>query len=569
MAINKTQHTTMPDAAPLVLSASIDADVKSAFVTDRYLGDTLQLPYTFDEIKIKTNDLCTSDTYNGSIYKLYYNFLYLNAQTKIASNKFPQSYKGYIASNTASTSANVGWYSSSNASSQASVELNNTNGTILSGIVDGAFVKELGTSNDFVGVVANSLTLIALSGNYANSTTGIRLNTKFVEDATSLSFTDIKSLAINSENNLFVCNGTNIHKFDIDAVLTTNPAIGSIGRFLIKTIGGNSTDIYTKTKFGNPISVRIDSNDNVYVLDKEDNGYKVYDRDLNWVSTTYTKHTSGNLIDMDIDKSNDNVYILNTAGGIFRYDDQGALVTNYYLDDILDTNETFTKLRFSKIDDDILYVLTTNNVYKKFKTKLSKSIGAFRLSDSLIANETLSFIDTMKSTTSTTYEYVFVGGESTSASVYSPIGKIFKFDEQLKYRTIIYDSYKTSIFALSSVNVGGDEFVTSWTINKSLYKLLYNHMLFRDNTHSKYTGTYDSVGRPQYTQISYITDSDTNLFDYTTTLDNFVGINEPVYAEPINRCLKNVYELQGKLLDMCKEKYTNKYPYPTQVVEVS
>ena len=94
-------------------------------------------------------------------------------------------------------------------------------------------------------------------------------------------------------------------------------------------------------------------------------------------------------------------------------------------------------------------------------------------------------------------------------------------------------------------------------------------MLFRDNIHSKYTGTYDSVGRPQYTQVSYITDTDTSLFDYTSTLDNFIGINEPVYAEPINRCLKNVYDLQGKLLDMCKEKYTNKYPYPTQVVEVS
>jgi len=395
------------------------------------------------------------------------------------------------------------------------------------------------------------------------------LNTRYIEDATSLAFTNIKSLAFNSQNHLFVCDDINIHKFDVDAALTTNPAIGAIGRFLIKTIGGSSTDIYSKSKFGNPISLRINSADNVYILDKKDIGYKIYDRDLNWISTTYTKDASGTIVDMGIDLATDDVYILNSAGGIFRYNVDGELTNKYTLTDPLDTGETFIKIKFSEVDSDILYVLTTKNIYKKFKTKLSKSIGAFRLSENSITNETLSFIDTMPSTTSTSYEYVFVGGESTHAQVYSDIGKIFKFDEQILHRTIIYDTYKSNIFSLSSINVKGDEFVTSWVVNKSIHKLLYNHHLFKDNIHSKYEGTYDSVGRIQYSGVSYIKDIDTNLFNYTTTLNNFVSLNEPVFAETINRCLNDIYDMQETLLKMCKETYTNKYPYPTQVVEVS
>jgi hypothetical protein len=517
---------------------------------------------------------------------LYYNLLYLNAQTKIASNDFPKAYKGYIGSTLASGADGAQWYRTVNAdgtladppsgaTDKIESQLANTSGTVLSGLVDGAFIKDLGTSLDFTGFVANSLTLLAVSGSSTNQTAGIKLNTKYIEDATSLSFTDIKSLAINSNKKLFVCDGVHIHKFDVDAVLTINPAINEVGRFLIKTIGGSSVDIYTKNKFGNPISVRIGSNDTVYVLDKKDGGYKIYDKDLNWISTHFTKTdfdtASGSVVDMDIDTLVDHVYILNENGVIFEYDNTGQLVSSHTLTDSLDVGEKYNKIRFSKINSDILYVLTTKNIYKRFKTKLAKSIGAFRLLDVDIGvNSTpqiLTFIDTLPSTTDTTYEYVFVGGKRQFSDL--QIGKIFKFDEKVSYQTIIYDSYKSYIYSLSSINVNGDEYNTSWVVNKSIYKLLYNHLLFRDNIHSKYTGTYDRVGRIQYAGVSYIKDADPNLFTYDTSLNNFVGLNEPVFAETINRPLSEIHKLQTSLLGMCKEKYTNKFPYPDQVVVVT
>ena len=111
-----------------------------------------------------------------------------------------------------------------------------------------------------------------------------------------------------------------------------------------------------------------------------------------------------------------------------------------------------------------------------------------------------------------------------------------------------------------------EEYVTNWVINKSLHKLIYNHLLFRDNIHSKYRGQYDDQGRLQYLGIDYIKDTDPNLFTYNPDLNNFIGLNEPVMADVVNRPLEKIYDLQVNLLDMVNEKISNKYPYPEHVV---
>ncbi len=565
----------MPSTSPEVLSAGMDVDIKARFNIDRYLGDVLVLPYNYSDIKIKSNELSVSDNINASMYKLHYNFLYLNAQTKIASNNFPLDYRGYITSTQESTSANVGWYPGSNplsGNSEAVMsQLADTNGTVLSGLVDGAFVKSLGTSTNYVGFVANSATLIAVQSNIADTSTEIRLNTKTVEDATALSFTNIKSLATDSKKRLFVCDDVNIYKMDVDAVLTINPAITAVGRFLIKTIGGKSSNIHDKDKFNNPISIRI-KDDKLYVLDKGDTGYKVFDNNLNWISTASKKTDfaamSGDVTDIVPDPATDNVFVMSTLGSIYEYSSTQKLVNKYTLTDLLQPGEQFIRLAFSVTDNNILYVLSNKNIYKKFKSKLTKSMGVFRLSDNNITDERLSFIDVL-SVSGTTTDDVYVGGEQVFANVESDVGKIFKFKEKVSYQTTVYDSYKTYAYPMSSINIDSSEYITSWVINKAIDKLIYNHLLFRDNFHSKYKGTYDSVGRIQYSGVNYITDKDVNLFSYNPGLDNYVGLNEPVLAETINRPLYELYLMQQKLLEMCKENYTNKYPYATQIVTVT
>ena len=165
-------------------------------------------------------------------------------------------------------------------------------------------------------------------------------------------------------------------------------------------------------------------------------------------------------------------------------------------------------------------------------------------------------------------DYIFVGGNSSGNFSVSSVGKVFKFEESVTYQSCIYDSYKTRTYQISAVHVHPDEYVTSWVLNKSLYKLIYNHLLLRDNFHSKFVGEYNEAGLVQFKGIEYITDLDDNLFGYETTLNNFIGINEPILAETINRCIGEVYTIQQGLVKMCGERIANKYPYATQVVRL-
>ena len=103
-------NNTLPDLSiGTTLSGTIDIDIAKFFDLDRYLAEPLTLPYTFEDVKVKPNELCTADNINASLYKLHYNFLYLNAQTRIASNNFPLSgdYKGYFATEPA---GDVRWF---------------------------------------------------------------------------------------------------------------------------------------------------------------------------------------------------------------------------------------------------------------------------------------------------------------------------------------------------------------------------------------------------------------------------------------------------------------------------
>lgn len=570
-------NTTLPTTVIRTVTG-FDGEVSNSFTFDRYLGDPLSLPYSYNEIKIKTNELCVADNINASFHKLHYNFLYLNAQTRVASNHFPTIYDGFLASTETTGSSSISWYDSSTVTNHLSTQLSaygdgsTSNGTILSGLVDCAVVHGVGTARRYVGFAANSGTLIGFHASEpTDNSADILFAKKTIEDATSLPFQNIKSVAINSDKNLFVLDNVLIHKFDVNSVLTSNPATSAIGRFLIKSIGGVGTSIFDKDKFNTPIAIDIGKDDKVYVLDQEHRGYKIYDRDLNWISTAskrgdFINELSGSpVVDISVDDINEHAYVLSKGGAILEYDKDHFLINTHILKDKIDSGEVYKKIVQSRKYDNLLYVLTDKALYKKFKTKMSRSIGAFKLTENNIKSDTLTFVDIMISDV-LSYDFVFLGAEITFSNVGSSVGAIYKFNEDINYKTISRQSYKLNLFPLSSVDVANDEYVTSWVVNKSIHKFLYNHMLFRDSVFGKYVGVYDGLGRPQYVGVDYLTEKDKNLFDYSTGINNFVGLNEVVLAETLNRSLKEIYDLQVEFLEMCEEKYNNVFPLVSQVV---
>ena len=114
-----------------------------------------------------------------------------------------------------------------------------------------------------------------------------------------------------------------------------------------------------------------------------------------------------------------------------------------------------------------------------------------------------------------------------------------------------------------------NEYVSSYMINKALYKLFYNHMIFNDHIHSKFTGQYLYNGQVELTNISYIEHNQTNILNLSANQDYFIGINEPCIASVVNRCIKKICDLQLDILANLQTKFTNKYPLVEQTVELS
>lgn len=558
----------------VITTTGVDYEISDKFDLDRYAGDSLTLPYTFNEVRIKSNDLAVADNVNAALTKLYHNFLYINSKTKIADNNFPQNYKGFLASTSATSYSGVGWYPTVSASDDVAWQLGERSATttILSGIVAGDFAKPPYAPGEYFGMVALSARMLGLCVAFSDQGAVLNLNKTNIEDASGLTFTNIRSVKFNSEYRVIVADDTSIHKLDVDPVLTSNRALSSIGQFLIRTIGGKSRDIYDKDKFNVPIDIAIGRDDTVYVLDQGDYGIKKYDSGLNWLQTSarknqYTALSGGKVVSIAVDKTNDYVYVLSDNGIIFEYDQDLIHIQTITLEDPIGTTEKYKQLTFSNKDDNVIYVMTTNNLYKKFKSRLSRSIGAFRLEDNKITGETFAFCSLMLAEDHA-YDYVFVGSNSTHASMTTDIGKIYKFDENISYKTLSNDLYKSDLLPLSAIKVRGSEYVTDFTINKALNKLMFNHLIFRDSFAMKYTAAYDNMGRVQLTSVDYLKDTDYNLFSYTIPQDLYVGINEPVFADNINKSFEKVYELQENLLKMCAENITNKFPFATQVIEL-
>ena len=595
MNTNLTDRT-VDGAAPVVpvlSGTNIDNQVDANFELDRYISDKLVLPYDYESLRLDYDTFITNETINQKIQLLHNNFLYLNAQSKLAINDMPLDgvWEGSIGVN---SSPHDYEFNSPPTNTKALTQAENAEGTSLSGFTDAAFVRDLDDER-FVGFIPtnNGTRLLALEVEYGSSApfitggrdpverfSGTGITT--LEDQTELEFTNIVDVETTKNGKLFILDNNLVHKLNVESVLTHSSALSGVGRFLEQSIGGTTTSTNDNTKFKNAVKIALDKNDNVYVLDTSLSGYRVFDKNLNWKSNNLIsnkfKELGGDLyVDINVDKNTNTIYLLSREGKITTFDTSGNFLdTTTFVDKV--SGETFKTLTFSEINTNIFYVLTDKSLYKKFVSRPDLSIGTYKTTNILnlpavSGTESFSFFSTVSGIADR--ETLFLGSETLNANYAPPVtnstvGKIFiEPFEKTNYKTLIYDFYKTQTYDLSSVEINMNEYVSSYMINKALYKLFYNHMIFNDHIHSKFTGQYLYNGQVELTNISYIEHNQTNILNLSANQDYFIGINEPCIASVVNRCIKKICDLQLDILANLQTKFTNKYPLVEQTVELS
>lgn len=551
---------------------------------DRLPGDKLQLPYTWDDVCLKPNDLITAETINYTVDKIYTNWLYLMSYSVVPTNDIPNY--------TDSTHMIIDQGSGVNWTLQ-----DNYNTSVQNGELEHVknIIKIQNTINpeNFNLIASTTTNIILLSGtdisnidviiNPDNLGSIIRSDSSITHPSNGIFFEDILDIEVSDSKDLYVLDGHHraIFKFDISGMTTLDEAIlknDTPGRLLVDMIGGDGT-LKNKTKFVDPISM-LSVKDSIYILDYSTNTkecvVKEFDLFLNWKqSYELGVVTDMSPVDLCYNPSTENFYILFHDTGITRpaefvsFTKNFEFLNNQQLMDLVKhgtemCDETHKRIYFSLENNNIMYLVTNKNIYKKYVSRPQSFIGRFKFDDQV--RGTIGPDDSVREINDLT---IFQIEQSASGVTYmkdeillyeSYSNGIYRFLEDSGFENSLESEIDEKVLSYDQIKVLPDEPIDIIVYNKLLYKLIYNNLLLLENTSRKFSTVFDSRGFSIYLGFQYLNNDELELLDYTIEPDCFISNNEVVCTATVNRCLKKIYDLQSDITENMQEKSINVYP---------
>ena len=540
---------------------------------NRLPGDTPVLPYSFYDIKIKANDLVTSFSINHSLEKIYDNWLYILSYSVLPSNNIPdKTYSTHMIADSGSGPKFTLQTQYANISASST-------GNSLSGITNILCVDNTINPTYVYNHIATTSTSIVLLSAFDVTNIDVISDNEYTSTASGVKFQNITDIAINDDDDLIVLDTDlkAIYKFDITGILTLDTAVlksSTPGR-LLKEVTGSTGSVYDSTKFYNPISMSVVGN-MMYIVDynssEESGTVKIFDSNFNWrenvnLSSDFKIYPPTYI---EYNSESNNFYILSASKkAILQYTSNFELIEIHSLTDI-DTigisGEVYRKIYFSEENKNIMYLQSSNNVYKKYANRPEKFIGKFLYDIKGIGSGNEADMDI---TTLCIRPVVKDNLNKDEIFMYDSNKEVFyKFLEDSNYQRIVNESFDNKILSFSEIKIKPDENVHNITYNKTISKLLYIHFLFIENLKAKFATKYDETGLAVYQGFNYITENDVNIEKYKPDIGNYVGINEILTTSTINRCLEELFKLQEQIINLTKEYNINTFPLTTQVISM-
>ena len=592
--INEITNTS--SFAPELVQAIRDANI----LRDRLPGDVLSLPNSWDDVKVKANDYIVAETINHTIEKLHENWLYMIAHSLIPSNDIPDS--DFATHMMLDKGTGVQWYSQE--------DFTQSNNSEIGGIQNILKIQNLVNEQNYNLIMSTKTNLIMLSGSNTSDQTPTEIgvlyndenairpelkksNSSITHPSNGILFKNITDMVLNDANELYVLDSEHkmIFRFDINGAILLDPAIlknDTPGRLLTSTIGGNGS-LQDKTKFSNTISLITRGND-VYVLDYDATNrqcyIKMFDRFLNWKNTYPINHTFEQApLNFKYNDLTQSYYILChektfngdeavtnispvlvTLDSTFTYQSTQPLV-NIEKNGVDVANETYKKIYFSVENNNILYIVTNKNVYKKYISRPIDFIGELQLSykdigpeqDTRVLNDISIFPVYVVDDDKVQQKDEILLSESSKNGVY-------RFLEDSKFQEAIADVFERKILYIEDLKIQPQENVDVIVYNKALYKCLYNNLIVMENISKRFSTAFDEKGFSVYQGFKYLTESELEQLRYDVKLDNFISSNEIVLAETVNRCFRRVYQVQEQVTSYLQERSLNTFPLVTAPV---
>jgi len=580
---------------------NIDSIIKQqGIIYDRYPGQTLTLPYSgFENIKIQPNETVTNFNINNIIGKLYTNYLQLYKYAFIASNVIPMT-----------SVATIG------------VSGNNNVMSFYRGLSTSRFnsFKSVGYSDlDNISVAKPGFNL-ELNQNIMFCSSGtkiyaIRSDSLFQSLTTVISpekesgpssWIQITDFELGDNNSFFVLDtGANcIYKYDAAGFLTSDNILQNK---LIKRayVGGKGT-FDDSSKFNNPVGMTYYKSE-LYVLDAGNACIKKYDTNLNWEITYRLFRDFNNVNPKQIEHDNfGNIYVLLDNNTMYKYNHDFTTKRIFDVDPLTGDASKVIRVVFSPSDDNVFYIITSNYVYKRLLNDPAENIAKYSLAR--FGVNTIESITTFTSQAEIAptitrplsqkplkivklynpysvidlpkvkdlkyidiptgyglYDRNFIFSNNTLNGSIS--GKIAIYRDSLDPINILADT-SFDVYPLSAIVIHPDEYLQNWVINKSISKLLINHMRLRDSIDGKFLYEKDKqTGDLILTDIRYLLPAETKSLYFDQDITRFIGLNEIFQNNIINRPFEYIYHIQIELLNILNAEIRN-YHDLTQIVEI-
>jgi len=517
--------------------------LQNNIVFDRYLDSILELPKSIEEIKIQANDTVSSSLLNLKIKYLHDNFLYLYKQTLISSNLIPISSTA-IAGITGNDTNVTFYYGASTSqfvplSTQPSYTgVDNTNVMVL--------VKNI-NKDQFTAFAGYNTALRAYNFDFSGTYFDNVYTTSEVNPGFGVIFKSLTALAAN-ETYLFAVDSklNQIIKYDISGFSTDNNVLRN-NLIYVDSIGNFGTS-FSKSEFNSPRGIAV-YNNILQVLDSGNLCVKEYDLNFNWIQTyrLNVDLASSYPIDIGIDYTGRS-YILTNDNFIFRYSNNFQSKEKFDLNIFKLENESFNKIVFSKNNTNVFYLASNRNIYKRFVSDPNDNIGKYLLY--LFKYDVPNEIITAFGSTSA------IGCDKNL--VFTKFGNTGKFG--LFYDNLnLYDILAVrnfDVYNYDELVINKDEYLQNWIFNKTISKIIINHMRLRDQIIGKFLAVKDNRGNPIFRGSRYLLPFELNSIYFEQDLSFYIGANEIVSNNIINRAFNKIFDIQSLLLNVLKPDNT-------------
>jgi len=553
---------------------------------DRTIFNPLNPSYTLDDIIFKPNEIINKNSINFKLNLLYENFIDLYRFNNVQDPLIPSSFDGYAILSSTNIGTQWEWVAAntrfiSGGLDPSLVPLSGYNQQLIDADnLNTITVKSTKVSDEFSLFVSTSSYIFTYQLDENNTKFDFVLSADGLGVDENLKFLNITSIAADKNNNILYINDRDrqqVFKTDIKTIINKDRT-GIRKIKLLNTIGGEGN---SDSNFNGNTYLEY-GNRNIFVFDEVESTIKKFSDEfvfkIKYANTKF--FTENEFISMTYNNTFDLLYVLtktfivvvldaNNFNEVGRY----TFTKNPFEFEIplIQAFEEPRKIVFSENDSNIYYLQTNKNIYKYFVNSQNELIERFTI------DVTFDSVNLWNTVFDEFSAYQVEWDDLPDFDVFTLASgglNIIGNDIENKDKLLLWTNRRIMSFVETNDTVSllntktpdfykkseifiKNEFFNNITLNSTFYRHLFNLNLLSSNLNKQILAEFDTVGTTtegylrfkDFLEMSY---EDKEDLDLTDQKQYFIGVNETLNGNTLNRVLINIFNYQNKLIDIIK-----------------